>query len=119
MNLHNRNGKKDTDIIEIARLTYAQRMHEFERRRGSSPVTRASLFMTKSLIFVVPFAVAWLGGVAMAPVPLFIVMGIIVFWPNDDDDAPSCDEAPSFDMHGQDVAHRLSYGCFHTQQNAR
>jgi len=101
---------QDTPIYEIARHTYAQRV---QRAKAYDEATT-----TKCLV-VLSLALLLMATVAPAAFLLTLVLALAVAYPampptrkDEVFDFPAGERVPSFDMHIQDVAHRLAYRRF-------
>ena len=115
------------NIHQIARTTYALRIEQM-RRLHRARMDGALDFMIKVLIVLVPFGLNTLMGGSFTQAILVLLIAVILFWPEPSSsssqklhfpqDATAARE-PSYDMHLQDVAHRIAYNCAPFGSNSR
>ena len=101
----------NTSIYEIARHTYVQRVQQQRKEKKNDGGLMTLVSMSLCMLFV-----AMSFGVSFVSFSIGCVLAAVTFWPvetrvtnNDPFCFPPTEEVPSFDMHMQDVAHRLAY----------
>ena len=113
-------GEGDSSSIhQIARATYVLRIEQM-RRLHRARMDGALDFMIKMLILLAPFGLSLMVGGSCSQAMMVVLIAVILFWPelppssssqqklHFPQDATAARE-PSYDMHLQDVAHRMAY----------
>ena len=106
--------KEDTPLYDIARHTYAQRVmaHHHQQQRPSA--LQDAILKWCAILLLIAMS-TWV------PMLLVVAAALAALWPAPPASSPKkprhpldfaageAEEVPSFDMHLQDVAHRLAY----------